>query len=53
LIEQGKKHWITVAPILTPIVLAQIRKMGQHNNNNNNNDYRGGGGGGGGGGGRR
>ena len=27
-IEQGKKHWTTVAPILTPIVLAQIRKMG-------------------------
>lgn len=40
-IEQGKKHWTTVAPILTPIVLAQIRKMGNGSN------------GGGGGGGRR
>ncbi|KAI5369453.1 hypothetical protein Slin15195_G003290 [Septoria linicola] len=38
-VEKGQKHWTTIAPILTPIVLAQIRKMGS--------------GGGGGGGGRR
>ncbi len=39
-VEKGQKHWTTIAPILTPIVLAQIRKMGS-------------GGGSGGGGGRR
>ncbi|GIZ39977.1 hypothetical protein CKM354_000333600 [Cercospora kikuchii] len=27
-VEKGKEHWTTIAPILTPIVLAQIRKMG-------------------------
>jgi hypothetical protein len=42
-VEKGQKHWTTIAPIVTPLVLNYIRKKGQS----------GGSGGGGGGGGRR